>query len=410
VRVTGGRAARAAAVVAVAATAAACVPVAPPPPPPPKPKPPPTTKPAPQLAAPPPSIAKPQPAPTLTPVDFVTTDRPWDIAFRPGFSGPDGGGMLYTENDTGKVKAYISSGEADRELVDIGDVNGAGEGGLMGIAVHPTQPWVYVCYTSTAGGDNRVVRYDLAVDGSDVPTGLSSPVDIVTGMMRASFHNGCRIRFQPGSSPPALFVTMGDAGVGTSPQNATGLNGKVLRVADDGSAYPGNASGRKWYTRGHRNPQGIAFLPANNAPYSAEHGPDINDEINALGNGENGGWDPVPGYNQGVSMTDLAKFPNAMRPRWRSGDVRTIAPSGIDFLQSLGGSDWKAWDGFLVSSELKDRELRLYRMDGSGNITGQVQIFDNGTRLRVPVLGPDGKLYVATDVAPTGRIIQITPS
>jgi len=109
-------------------------------------------------------------------------------------------------------------------------------------------------------------------------------------------------------------------------------------------------------------------------------------------------------------MTDLAKFPQAMRPKWRSGDTRTIAPSGLEFLQSLGGSDWEAWDGFLVSSQLKDMELRLYAVDGSGNITGQVQIFTNGSRLRVPVLGPDGKLYVATDATPGGRIVQITPS
>jgi glucose/arabinose dehydrogenase len=109
-------------------------------------------------------------------------------------------------------------------------------------------------------------------------------------------------------------------------------------------------------------------------------------------------------------MTDLAKFPGALRPKWRSGDTRTIAISGIDFLQNVGGSDWEAWNGFLVSAELKDHELRLYRMDASGNITGQVQVFDDGARLRVPVLGPDGKLYVATDIAGTGRIIQITPS
>lgn len=318
--------------------------------------------------------------------------------------------MLYTENDTGKVKAYISSAEPGRELIDIADVNGSGEGGLMGIAVHPTQPWVYACYTSTASSDNRVVRYDLATDGSDVPTGLGNPVAIVTGMLRSTNHNGCRIRFQPGSSPPALFVTMGDAAVGTSPQSSTGLNGKVLRVDEDGNPYPGNTSGQRWYTRGHRNPQGIAFRPGTNAPYAAEHGPNINDEINALVNGDNAGWDPVPGYTQTVPMTDLVKFPDAIRPKWRSGDVRTIAISGLEFLQNVGGSDWRAWNGLLVSAQLKDSELRLYDVDGAGNIAGQVQIFSNGARLRVPVLGPDGKLYVATDVSGSaGRIIQITP-
>ena len=68
-----------------------------------------------------------------------------------------------------------------------------------------------------------------------------------------------------------------------------------------------------------------------------EHGPDRNDEVNRLVAGGNGGWDPVPGYDQGVPMTDLAKFPNAMRPVWRSGDGGTIAPSGATFLSGSRG-------------------------------------------------------------------------
>jgi glucose/arabinose dehydrogenase len=410
VRVTGGRTARLLSIAALAAVAVACVPVTPPPPP----QPTPTTKPktttttlsVPPLAAPPPDIVKPQPEPTLTIVDLVSaTARPWDIAFLPGATGPEGG-MLYTENNTGIVKAYVSAGVPGRELVTIADVNDTGEGGLMGIAVHPTQPWVYVCYTSDAG-DNRVVRYVLSTPDLSTAT-LGSPDVVVDGMSRANFHDGCRIRFQPGSSPPALFVTMGDAGIGSLPQSDASSNGKVLRVTEDGAAYPGNASGSSWYTKGHRNPQGVAFRPGTDAPYSSEHGPNINDEINALVNGANAGWDPVPGYTQSVPMTDLAKFPTAMRPKWRSGDGRTIAISGIDFLES-GASDWKAWNGALVSAQLKDQELRLYTLDGSGNITGQVQIHSDPQRLRVPVLGPDGKLYVATD-SDAGRIIQITPS
>ena len=86
-------------------------------------------------------------------------------------------------------------------------------------------------------------------------------------------------------SPAALFVTMGDAGVGTNPQNLDSMNGKVLRVQTDGTGYPGNpfsgsAARMRVFTYGHRNPQGIAFRPGSNAPYSVEHGPDRNDVFN----------------------------------------------------------------------------------------------------------------------------------
>ena len=43
--------------------------------------------------------------------------------------------------------------------------------------------------------------------------------------------------------------------------------------------------------------------------WSVEHGPSTDDEINLLVAGGNYGWDPVPGYNESVSMTDLTQVP-----------------------------------------------------------------------------------------------------
>ncbi len=169
--------------------------------------------------------------------------------------------------------------------------------------------------------------------------------------------------------------------------------------------------GSRWYTKGHRNPQGIAFRPGSNDPYTAEHGPNINDEVNQLVNGGNAGWDPTNGsdYDQTKPMTDLLKFPSAIHPVWRSGDVGTIAPSGITF---LSGSQWKAWDGALMIAVLKNSELRVLVMNPDGSVSGQFQVpGSTGTRLRSAVQGPDGNLYVATDVAgPSGAIWKITPS
>ena len=123
-------------------------------------------------------------------------------------------------------------------------------------------------------------------------------------MGHQGFHDGCRLRFQPGASPAALFVTMGDAAVGTGPQSLDSMNGKVMRVQTDGSGYPGNPFGAnavqaRIFTYGHRNPQGIAFRPGSNAPYSVEHGPDRNDEVNRLVAGGNGGLGPGPRLRPG---------------------------------------------------------------------------------------------------------------
>jgi glucose/arabinose dehydrogenase len=379
--------ARTAALAVLALAAAACLPVRPAPPPPPPP---------PSLPAPPPDVALPANAPTLTTTTFVSgLDRPWDIAFLPS------GTMLYTENDRATISQYASAGQPRKVLGTVPDVDTTGEGGLMGLAVDPgfpVSPYLYVCISSVSGGDNRVLKLtvDLAQPENSEIVG-STP--IVTGMGHQGFHDGCRLRFQPGTSPAALFVTMGDAAVGTGPQSLDSMNGKILRVTTDGNGYPGNPFGgnavrSRIYTFGHRNPQGLAFRPGAGSVYSVEHGPDRNDEVNLLTPGGNGGWDPVPGYNQGVSMTDLAKFPNAMHPVWRSGDGGTIAPSGATF---LSGPQWKSLDGALAVAVLKGSQVRLMYLDGPGNITGTTAILQNGVRLRSAVQGPDGALYLSTD-------------
>jgi glucose/arabinose dehydrogenase len=372
--------------------------------------------PPPALPPVPPDVALPDGSPTLNQSVLVNTsqglNKPWDIAFLPGATGPDGA-MLYTENDGKTVDAYISAAEPRRVLLANDDVDTAVEGGMMGIAVHPSypaSPYVYVCFTSLAGNDNRVVRYTLALDASNEPLQLTNPLPIITGILQADGHNGCRLRFQPGSDPPALFVTMGDALTSHSAQDPNGLNGKVLRVDENGNAYPGNPFGKKWYTRGHRNPQGIAFRPGTDQPYSAEHGPNINDEVNALVPGGNAGWEPntFGAYDQLRPMTDLTKH-NVVLPTWRSGDEDTIAPSGLTFLENVGGESWGSWENNIVLAVLKGRELRMLVLDANGAVTGQVQVKKTTQRLRVPVLGPDGKLYVPTDQNP-GEILVFDPA
>ena len=214
----------------------------------------------------------------------------------------------------------------------------------MGIArtrASRTNHFVYVCYSTTI--DNRVARLTLDYP---VSTALSGWSLVLSGIPHgSSSHNGCRLDFQPGASPPVLFVTTGDAEVGTVPQDAAGLGGKVLRIQTDGTAYPGNASGQRWYTRGHRNPQGITFRPGSNGPHSIEHGPGVDDEVNKLVNGGNAGWNPIPNYNQSVPMTD-PNVPggNVFSAVWKSGNV-TVAPSGGTFVT---GAQWKSWDGALL--------------------------------------------------------------
>jgi glucose/arabinose dehydrogenase/ribosomal protein L24E len=343
--------------------------------------------------APPGTFQPPDPVLTLTNVVTGLTN-PWDIAFTPD------GTMLFTER-TGRISALV--GGAPRLLQTVGDVFVSGEAGLLGMAVDPafaSNRRIYTCHASTAG-DVRVVAW--TVDAGF--TTAASPQVLVSGLPRNSSgrHSGCRPRFGPDGN---LWIGTGDAADGTNPQDDASLGGKVLRVDKlTGAGVAGNLTGRI-YTKGHRNVQGLAIRPGTSQVFSIEHGPDRDDEVTLLQAGGNSGWNPVPGYNENVPMTDTTAFPGAMLPTWRSGPS-TIAPSGATF---LSGGQWKAFEGALVMAVLKDMHLRALFLDPAGALVREQVILTGQGRLRVATQGPDGNLYVATDIGGGGgRIFKLTP-
>ncbi len=351
--------------------------------------------------------AKPLPGPGVPGLSVAVVagglDHPWDVAFTPD------GTMLATER-SGDIDVVTAAGV--RLLGRPPDVEPVGEGGMMGLAVDPafaSNRRIYTCMRSNVSGssDVRVVRWVLDVGY----TSLSGRADIVTGIPAAPNHVGCRIRFGPDGY---LWVGTGDAAAGPNPQSPTSLGGKVLRVTTDGAGAPGNPGGA-WDPRihdiGHRNVQGLAFRPGDNAVFSAEHGPDRDDEVNRLVPGGNYGWNPVPyaggtAYDQGTPMTDVARVPGARGAVWSSGSP-TIAPSGATFVV---GAQWKAWNAALVLANLKGSHLRVLILDEAGTkaVAQFVALTDRG-RLRTVVQGPDGNLYVATD-AGGGQILRVTPT
>ena len=288
----------------------------------------------------------------------------------------------------------------------------AGNDGARGRPAFATNRYIYTCFASTLGGPNndvRLVRW--TVDANF--TALTNRTDIVTGMpVNASGelgrHSGCRPRFDPQAR---LFVGTGDAASGTVPQNPRSLGGKVLRINRDGTGVAGNPGGtldpRIW-SYGHRNVQGIAFRPSDGFGVTTEHGPDRDDELNALVTG-NFGWNPVPraaGYNEGVPMTDLAEFPNAVKALWSTGP-RTFALAGATFIT---GSQWGPWNGALAIAMLKDSKLLLSQAQRGRQARGRRPRDQNRGRLRSPVQGPDGNLYVTTDNGGnTDVILKVTP-
>lgn len=357
--------------------------------------------------------------------------EPWDLAFT------SDGAMLFTEKcrglsvrlPDGTIKRLF--GTAGSTLV-AGDFFCQGQSGMLGVAVDPNfsdNRFVYVFMASNLNGrkTNRVVR--LVVDGGY--GAVSGRKDIITDIPYkgapnrwgwAGAHSGGRISFNP--SDGFLYITTGDNHSGPLPQDLTSLGGKVLRIDREGKAAPGNTTPAggdpRIFTYGHRNVQGIAFHPVTGQPFSCEHGPGHNDEVTPLVPGGNGGWDPRPdpsvscarnycGYTSNrpdgklTSMTDLAKFPAALRPSWNNKGIS----EGMGPCLFLNGKQWQGWDGRLAVGFLRGARIDLLELDRAGMTTGHTTMRGiPSQRIRTLVQSPGGALYVATD---GGEIWSITP-
>ena len=312
---------------------------------------------------------------------------PWDLAFTPD------GTMLFTER-RGVLSSRGADGTVRKVDAEMGDLFAIGETGLMGIVVDPefaSNRRLYTCQ-GHVGPEVQVIAWTI----NAAYTAATRVADPLVGGLPATSgrHGGCRLRFGPEGY---LWIGTGDAASGRVPQDLTSLGGKVLRVDPStgaGAATNPVASSRV-YSYGHRNVQGLALRPGTSQMWAVEHGPRVDDEINLLVAGGNYGWDPVPGYNETVPMTDLAKFPDAVEARWSSGSP-TLAVSGGIFLE---GRQWGVWEGRLAVATLRDSRLRLFEFTPNGDFVSQVIVPElDGAfgRLRTPMMGPDGALYVTT--------------
>ncbi len=332
-----------------------------------------TPSPSPTATATPTPTASPSPAPA-TPVaedlgPLVPSGDPVPIAS--GLPAPwsiaqlADGSMFVSERDAGQI-VEIVNGQAVPVAVVAG-MAAAGEGGLLGIATLEGASGTYLYAMFTADGDNRVVRFPLS--GTPGAHSVGAQEDVLTGLPKASNHNGGRIAFGPDGM---LYITAGDASQTSNAQSLDSLGGKILRVTPTGAVPADNPfPGSPIWSLGHRNPQGISWA-ADGTMWAAEFGQDTWDEVNVIVPGGNYGWPTVEGTGGDATFIDPVQ-------QWPTDDA---SPSGIVvvgdtvFMAGLGGE--RLWTiGF----------------DGSAQewYSGQLG------RIRDVVRGPGSSIYLLTN-------------
>jgi glucose/arabinose dehydrogenase len=335
---------------------------------------------------------------TRVAVEVVATNLqiPWAMAFAPD------GRMFFTERP-GRVRVF-ERGQvvADPALV-LDDVDAAGEGGLLGIALHPDfagNRFVYLAYTARTGGvrEIRVVRYREAGNT------LGEAAVLLDRVPAADIHDGARVRFGPDRR---LYVTIGDVAVPSLAQDLGSPNGKILRLDDDGSVPADNPfPGSPIYSYGHRNPQGIDWQPGTGDLWGSEHGQTGNDEINRLLPGRNYGWPVIEGGAQRAGMETPVVF---FSP--------SIAPSGASFYPASGAI--AGFRGNLLVGALAGQHLLRVRFDPGDParvVATERLLAGRFGRIRDVVAGPDGSVYLCTSnrdgrntpVATDDRLIRLS--
>ncbi len=307
----------------------------------------------------------PQNIPVLTQVAANLT-VPWSLAFLPS------GDLLFTERP-GRVRMVDKKkGLLQKPLLEIDEAEEIGEGGLLGVAVHPDfekNGFVYFYYTYQVSGENvlnKVVRYRF--DG----TNFSDKEILIAKIPGASNHNGGRIKFGPDGF---LYIGTGDAAEPSLAQNKASLAGKILRVTEDGKPAPGNPFGDLIYSYGHRNVQGLSW-DSQGRLWATEHGSSATDELNWISPGENYGWPLIRGDEE---------KPGMINPTLHSGLANTWAPSGAAFFR--GSVFFTGLRGqTLYEAVMDDDKVRELKEHFKGELG----------RIRDVVVGPDGFLYIAT--------------
>jgi glucose/arabinose dehydrogenase len=284
---------------------------------------------------------------------------PWGVAFLPG------GDALVAERTTGRIVRIARRTHRKRVVMRLPGVDtGAGEGGLLGLAVSPryrSDRQVYAYFTSPS--DNRIVRFRLG--------GRLRP--IVTGLDRSFVHNGGRIAFGPDGK---LYASVGDAGDGDAAQDRGSQNGKILRMDPDGGVPSDNPfPGSRVWSLGHRNVQGLAWDRSRRL-WATEFGQDSFDEVNLIRKGRNYGWPEVEGRGD----TRGGRFTNPV-VTWSTDES---SPSGAAFAR-----------GTLYVGALQCECVWRVPLNGARAGSPRRMLTGYG-RIRTVVRAPDGALWVTT--------------
>lgn len=324
---------------------------------------------------------------------------PWALAFAPD-------GRCFVTERKGRVRIIGADGKLiEKPALTLTTVAAVSECGLMGICLHPKFADNHSVYIAWGDNERKCICVDRYVEKDGV---LSKDKEILTGIEMNGNHSGCGVKFGPDGK---LYVSTGEHFEKELAQQMDKLNGKILRINEDGTVPDDNpwaGSNAKEGTRpeiwttGNRNPQGFDWHPKTGVMYETEHGPSgesiggqrsrAADEFNLIEKGKNYGWPVIYADESHEGMVSPLK-------QW----TPAIAPSGGAFVTS--DKMFKGWVGNymvgalggLVQASKTIPGVYMIKLSADGRSVASIdRLVPDMGRLRAVAQAPDGSIWFTT--------------
>lgn len=282
--------------------------------------------------------------------------------------------------------------------------------GLLDVEVHPNYNQNQKIYFSYAKHDAESKSYfSLAVAAANIKNHNLENINIIFDDNPFSWspsNFGGALEFD---DKGFLYIATGDRSDSESAQNNNLLQGKILRVKDDGTAASENpfsddkAIDNRIYSTGVRNPQGLHFDSISQTMFEAEHGPMGGDEINIIKPGANYGW-PVITY--GLSYT-TKKIGEGTHHKAMKQPIFYYLPSiAISPLTVYRGSMFQEWQGDILVGALKGKQVSKLDYD-NGVIRSEHPILTEiNDRIRDIKVAHDGSVYILSQNGQLNRLFR----
>lgn len=331
--------------------------------------------------------------------------QPWSVEVL-----PDGAQLV---SEKGGTLRLIRDGKVSAPLRGVPEVSTTGQGGLLDIALAPdfaTSRTLYLTYSARGNGGSgtAVAKARLSADGTALED--TTRIFLMNRLTSRGQHFGSRIAIARDGS---LFFGIGDRGDGPRAQDPRDHAGAILHINPDGSPHAdnpflGSSEGlAEIWSKGHRNPQGLAIDAKDGTLLTVEHGARGGDEINVPQPGRNYGWPLVSfGRHYSGAEFDLGSAAKGYEQPLYYWDP-SIAPGAIAVYH---GDMFPEWEGNLIVAALKYQLITRLERDESGAIVSEERMFDGEFgRIRDVIVAPDGALLLLTDDT-NGALLRVSRS